>query len=714
MTTVFEARRANGRSDPARLRRFMDPRSIAIVGARDNPGTAALVTKMADAGIELFLVNPNRPELFGAKTYPKLEAIGAPVDAVLAMVNAEVSVAVAAEAAAIDAGGVVVGAAGFGEAGKAGAALQERLSTVAAKAGMPVLGPNCLGFINATSGAWVSMTPSFPLRRGSIGVISHSGALLRPSMSAAEQRRIGFSFLISAGNEAVTDMADYVEFLADDPSTRVICLIVEMVRRPQALLAAVDRAVAGGKAVLALRLARGERARAVARSHTGSLVGDGRAYDVAFRQHSIVLAHDLDDLFDRASLLDQIPTERWTAVRGLGVITASGGGAGLISDLSEAENVPLPAPPELAASLGPIIPGLTIPNPLDMTGFAVGNPESVDAIFRAFDAAPEFDTDLVVWGLSAHDEAFGKTMIDGLLKHAASSDRLHLLSAVDGSQPAAWTERVRTAGVGVGHGLRGTLRGLATMRAVARGRERSATLPILHTQPIARPSAKAVQVPEGAMLPFATAMSLLRGSGIPAAPFRVLDGSAVPDPSTLPFPAPYVVKLADVAHRSEVGAVRLNVTEATLADAVQELQALAARSGLAPAIVVQPQLKSSGEAFLGIQSTELGPLVLFGIGGTMVELIRRISMRIAPFGPREAAELIDELDAPQLFTGFRGQRPWDRGELEKILIATSRLAAGSTAWLGSLDVNPLVLTADGFVAVDCLCLLRDDAPAGRA
>jgi acyl-CoA synthetase (NDP forming) len=482
-----------------------------------------------------------------------------------------------------------------------------------------------------------------------------------------------------------------------------------MVRRPQALFAAVDRAVAAGKAVVSLRLARGVRARALARSHTASLVGDGRAYDVAFRQHGIVLANDLDDLFDRVSLLDQIPTARWNGVHGLGVITASGGGAGLISDLSEAENVPLPELPGLAAPLREVIPSLSTPNPLDMTGFAVGNPESVDAVFRAFAAEADIDTDLVVWGTTSFDESFGKTMIDALLKHAAASEKLHLLTAVEASRPAEWTQRVRDAGVGVGHGLRGTLRGLATMRAVRRARERSAAIPLANAQPIARPTEAAVRVAEGPMLPFAAAMKLLQGVGIPTAPYKIVEANAVVDAEKLPFLGPFVVKLADVAHRSDIGAIRLGVSAAALPAALADLRALAKSQGVSADTVVQPQVKADGEAFLGIQATELGPLVLFGLGGTMVELIRRISMRVAPFGPHEAAELIDELDAPQLFRGFRGQRAWDRDELETLLGATSRLAAGSAPWLASLDVNPLVFGKDGFVAVDCLCLLQESA-----
>jgi hypothetical protein len=212
------------------------------------------------------------------------------------------------------------------------------------------------------------------------------------------------------------------------------------------------------------------------------------------------------------------------------------------------------------------------------------------------------------------------------------------------------------------------------------------------------------------MLPFAASMRLLRGAGIPTAPYRILEAAAVLDADTLPFGGPYVAKLADLAHRSELGAVRTGLTAMSLPTAVAELRSLAERERVPSDLVIQPQVRSDGEAFLGVQSTELGPLLVVGLGGVMVELIRRISLRLAPFGPREANELLDELQVPQLFAGFRGQRPWDRGGLSRIIVAAARLAAGSSAWLASLDLNPLVFGPDGFVAVDCLCILRDAAP----
>jgi hypothetical protein len=175
----------------------------------------------------------------------------------------------------------------------------------------------------------------------------------------------------------------------------------------------------------------------------------------------------------------------------------------------------------------------------------------------------------------------------------------------------------------------------------------------------------------------------------------------------VPFAGPYVVKLADVAHRTEHGAVRLGVDADALPAAITDLRALAAADGLADVVAVQPMVASTGEALLGIQGeSELGPLVVFGLGGILVEALGRIGGRMAPFERADALELIDEFRDVKVMHGFRGRPAWDFDALADILVAAGRLAAGGHEWIASLDVNPLMYGPDGFQAVDALLLLR--------
>src|SRR5216683_761419 len=230
-------------------------------------------------------------------------------------------------------------------------------------------------------------------------------------------------------------------------------------------------------------------------------------------------------------------------------------------------------------------------------------------------------------------------------------------------------------------------------------------LPIL--PPLPRPVVAPVPQPEGDMLPFDATMRLLASRGIPVAPYAIVTADADPGVVEIPFAGPYVVKLADVAHRTEHGAVRLSVEPAALPAAVTELRHIAVADGLSPVVAVQPMVTATGEALLGIQGeSELGPLVAFGLGGIFVEALGTVAGRMAPFTAGQARELIDEFRDVKVIHGFRGRAPWDLDALAAILASASRLAAGGREWIASLDVNPLLYGPDGFQAVDALLLLR--------
>lgn len=211
------------------LRRLLSPKSVAIVGASE-PRSNNAVLPMKARGIELVYVNPNRDTVYGAATVPSLRHAGRPVDAVLSMVSADRTLDVIQDAVAIGAGGVVITAAGFAEVGPEGKKLQDAIHDVAVEGGLEVCGPNCLGIISPVSGSRLTTAPDIPIVTGDVAVISHSGGLVRSLMSGAEERRIGFSHLISVGNEAVTDIVDFINGLIDEGLSRVICLCIESIR----------------------------------------------------------------------------------------------------------------------------------------------------------------------------------------------------------------------------------------------------------------------------------------------------------------------------------------------------------------------------------------------------------------------------------------------------------------------------------------------------
>jgi hypothetical protein len=218
------------------------------------------------------------------------------------------------------------------------------------------------------------------------------------------------------------------------------------------------------------------------------------------------------------------------------------------------------------------------------------------------------------------------------------------------------------------------------------------------------PNVELVESDGELMLPFAAGMDLLRSFNIPVAPFHLVRCAA--DLAKVGFDGPYVVKLADVAHRTEHGAVQVGIARNGLEQAYRQMSAVASADGLSNLVVVQPMLSGRGEAFIGLSDSELGPLVAFGIGGVFVEVLGRVAGRLAPYSAVDAAEMIAEFDDIGVFAGLRGAPPWALSVLERILVDAGRMAAGCRDWLSSMDINPLIETAEGPVAVDVACFVK--------
>lgn len=698
-STPAKVRREDDRIAQERIARFIRPRSVAIVGASESSPRHAVRALLA-SDRQVYLVNPNRDEVFGQKAYPSLEAIDAPIDAVLTLVNAKAALDVVRQASRLDVGGVAINAAGFAEVGEAGVDLQREL--VAAAGDMAVLGPNCNGYVTVDLGAFLAGAPALPLRAGGVGMITHSGGFITDVAVSAVDRLIGFSSLISTGNEAVTDMVDYLEFMVEDPNTRVITLVIESIKRPTAFLDALGKARDAGKPVLALKLGRSERGREVAKSHTGSILGEGWVYDAAFAQHGVIIARDLDDLLDRAMFFDQLPSEKWSAVSGLAVLTVSGGSASIAGDIAESEGLPLKDLESLRSNVTVHLPGAGTMNPIDLTGFVMRDPDRIRAVLDCYVQSPDVDAIIGLWTLGVESENFAQAFTEPFAERAKLSDKPIVLSAVAAARVSPWAAALRGTGVAVGHGLRGTMRGLSALAEFAAFSP--ATDVAAAAAEIPRPEAT-VQVDDGQLVKFGTAMQLLADAGVPVAPFHVVAPGE--SPIDVAFPGPYVVKIADCPHRSDIGGVEVGVQMAGLAAAVERMRAVAGVHGYPTDVAIQPLVAGDGELFLGGKSDgELGPMVVAGLGGIYVEALGAVSGRLAPIGETDADALIKEVDRLGQFTGNRGRREWDADSARTAIIAASEFLSAASGWLATMDVNPLISTEDGFLAVDALMILR--------
>ncbi|MDP3950271.1 acetate--CoA ligase family protein [Microbacterium sp.] len=684
------------------LNRALNPKTIAVVGMKDgSPFVPYFERTLTHSQTEVFFVNPRHATVMGHKTFASLSDIGVPIDAVYSVTNANVATDLAEEAVSLGIGGLILVAGGFAEVGAEGEERQRRLVAAAEAGGFPVIGPNGLGMINVPEQVSLTIASDHKRRPGGVSVISQSGAVLSGiAMAAWERPAIGLNTLISAGNEAVTDLADYVDHFVDDPNTTAIGLVIEKIRRPEKFFAAARRALAAGKPIVALKLARSARTQEMAASHTGSLTGDAWVYEVAFRQLGIGLARDPEELVDRLSIIEQLDEEYWTEAANLAILTFTGGFASMAMDIAGDEGLHVPELEQLRPWVRENLPGVTVANPLDIAGQTDRWAEAVDL----YGASSDIDAYLMVHPLADEDGQSGSFSINGFLDASTKYGKPFIISNCAASLGAWARELVDAApGVASGHGARGTLRGLQTLGQFVRARAALENQPA-PSAPIARATVEPISEPEGLMLPFAAGMSLLEENGIPVAPYHLIDGED--EVNVPPFDGPYVVKLADVAHRTEHGAVLVKVSAEGLNDAVTTLREIAAKDGLAPLVAVQPMVDVRGEAFLGIQNGELGPMVVFGLGGIFVEVLKRVGGRMAPINRVDAESLIAEFEDAKLMHGFRGSPAWNLDLLADLLVNAGRLASGGAGWIDSIDVNPLMVTADGFVAVDALCIVR--------
>jgi acyl-CoA synthetase (NDP forming) len=686
------------------LSRLLSPASLAVVGANEALGMSNnAVLPMLESGRTVHLVNPTRRELYGLPALPSLTALGAPVDAVLSLVNAERSVAVVEEAAALGCGGVVVAAAGFSEMGAAGSSLQRRIEEVAREAGLAVIGPNCSGFKNVPLGVNLFTGGRIDPPPGGVSIVSQSGFLMRSALAAADQRRLGIAISVSSGNEAVCDLTDYVEAFIDDSSTSVVCLVIETIRRPAAFFSAVARARRAGMSVLALKLGRSDRARQIMQSHTGSIAGDSWVYELAFAEHGIVSARDIDDLFDRAQLLAQLPADRHSAIGRIGIITTSGGVAALATDLADSEGLELPTLEELAPWVRERVPGDTV-NPLDLTGFVMSQPDVMRELFDRY--ADAVDALVLAWWLGEGDEAWSTMLLGPFAAAAVEHSIPFVVSPVEATSLGPWVDAWRERGLVFTRGLRSLYRAAAAMETGSSYRP-GATLPDLI--PAGSPP-PLVNTPAGPVVRFADAMRLLSEAGLPVAPYCVLGEHDDPSKAS-PLGPRLVAKLADVPHRTESGAVMVDVPASGLPEAVDRLRRLARAEGLPTEVAIQAMIPGFGEAFAGLQArSELGPLILLGLGGVLVEVSGRVSGRFLPLDRKGAESLVEDVAGADVFAGLRGTRPWPTAPLVETVMALDRLWRANGAWLASLDVNPLIVTEVGVVAVDALFVAADQEP----
>lgn len=709
------------------LSSFFKPRSIAIIGASANPATIGgrplrILIQHGYAGA-LFPVNPRYRELEGRAAYPSIGAVPEPVDLAVVIVPARLVPGVLEACAAAGVRYAMVISSGFAESGAEGRALQEQIRALVGRTPMRVCGPNCEGFFNLVDRVPVTFSPAIDpergfrgARAGSIGIVSQSGGLGFALFNRGLELGLGFSTMISTGNEVDLEALDYVDSMLDDPNTQVVLAFIEAFRHGRRLIATARKAAERGKPLVVAKVGRSEAGRRSAASHTGSLAGSDEAYAAAFRQLGVVRVEDVEEMLDAAAYFS---VGRLPPGRRVVVLTPSGGAGTWLADACAAQGLDLPAPEDaIQAEIGGFLPPYgSTSNPVDITA-GVASQGGLDRSLELLIGSRRCDAIVIVSTLAAMD--YFRPAVPDLRRIADSTDKALVYYSYTSPRPEA-IEALRELGIPCyGTPLR-TARALAWAawyRAFLDGR---GDVRVLHGE---RQTPSAGHTPvlsrrDGTSVIEVEARACLAPCGIPA-PAEGLAHSAdeaVRLLRSLGGPVALKVQSPDLPHKSDVGGVRLGLAhEAAVRAAYAAIMAaVAARHPEAEVrgVLVQRMVEDGVEMILGARiDPDFGPLVLVGLGGVFVEVFHDVSPRLAPVSRVEAAAMVEGLRGAPLLRGARGRPPADVPALVEAIVRFSELAAGLPPGVAAVEINPLLVRPEGQGVVMVDARVEGDVPTG--
>ena len=711
---------AAGRADPSgagRLDRMLNARSVAVVGASDDlrkPGGRVVNALLHNhfPG-RIYPVNPGRDRIQGLDCYPSLDAIKEGVDLVILSVAADEVPGQLRLGCDCEVGGFVVFASGFSETGAEGAARQAEIARIVQQAGIPMIGPNCLGVMNGNRRMLASSTVVMggrDLPAGNYGFATQSGALGTYWLDMSMKAGLGVSSWISTGNEADVDLAACLDYLVEDEETEVIGLYIEGVRDGAAFRAAARKAFERRKPVLVLKSGRSRQGATAAASHTGALAGEDETYDAVFRQYNIWRAESLTDMANQAQILLTQPRSSGQRVA---VISVSGGAGVLMTDAAVAEGLDVPDfTPETKAQLAQILPGFATPqNPVDLTAQIVMHKTMLREVLKIISDGTGYDGLLVfMGGLSQIAEELADALVSELPRHMPCALTWQ-------AAPEEAVQKVRARGIPVYGEIRDAARALAGQFRLGAGW----TGPLPAEAPPIRQGGRsggtfAVEHRSKDLLCGAT--SLQRPNGV-----VVTDPGALTTAGAALRP-PFVVKLQspEMPHKSGSGGIALGLRSIeAAAEAARSMIDAANGRGLAvEEVLIEEMVPFDHEFIVGLRCDPVfGPMLVLGRGGVTVELEPDVARAFLPLDAGQIEDLIRSLRAAPLLAGFRGAPPCDVAALARVVAELCELYLRDET-LVEIEINPLVVDRAGrVVALDALVARteggvpggsREDAP----
>lgn len=700
------------------LHSFFWPESIAVLGASPDLHRirGRLLHQLRENGFpgRILPINPSYTEIAGLRCYPSIAAVDGQVDLALVAIPAAGVAAAVDECAQAGVKNALIISSGFAEEGGASADMQAALIEVTGRTGIRACGPNCEGYFNALGNVATTFSPTVEITEDAgrklvsdrrVGVIAQSGGIGFALFNRGKAAGIGFSYVISTGNEADLNMADFLDYMVEDPSTSAIMLFCETVRNGPSFVAVLDKARRLRKPVIAIKVGRSPAGSRASASHTASLSGSYTAYRAIFQRYGVIEAEDADEAVAIAGVLVSCPLPKG---RRVGIITPSGGGGVWMADtLSAAGLIVPPLSAEMQTTLRSVMPSYGAPaNPVDVT--AQGS-QTGPATMTAMEKLAESDEiDMLVL----------ITSLTSVTRVSLDAERVRATAARCGKPMTVWTytlpsEFGRAAAANCGLFVHSDLHnvGVALGRLADYAEALARPIPALPAVIDAAPimAGSSLVLPE-----YAAKQALADFLPSSAEALASTAAEAAAAATRLGYPVALKIQSPDLPHKTEAGGVRLHLTGAA---AVRSAYDAIVRDVLAhkpdariDGMLVQRMAPKGHELVIGmINDPTFGPLMMVGFGGVTVELFGDVAHAPAPVDPAEAERMIGSLRAAPLLTGFRGNRRIDLAPVASLIARLSEAALAYVERIAEMEFNPVILHADGsgLTIADALVKLKE-------
>ena len=709
------------------LSRLLDPESVAIIGVSENPSRIGgrLFKYLTRHGYQgrLALVNPKYEELNGVACYPSVSDIPFPIDCALIAVPGKYVLSVLSECADSDVGSAVIFSSGFAEMGRSGNEAQNKIKELARTKNLRVCGPNCIGLINFNHHVALSfsqMLETETLLPGNIGFISQSGALGGSLANRAQDSKIGLSHFISSGNEADLEVSDYIKYLVlHDQHTKVIAAVIEGFKDGAKFIEAAELALTHQKPLIVLKIGETEVGQKAAASHTGSMTGSDAVIDAVFSQKGVIRVHNYDELFQTAALFSKGRVPRGGKV---GILTSSGGAGIIMADYYTKLGLTVPEPSSETQDRAAkeIAAFGKVANPFDLTGQIFSDPDMFKRCMKLFVEDDNFDIVQVnvsmVAGPSSEQRAtmlldsIGESPKPIVSWWAAGSLSDPGIRMLNGSEVALFKSPDRCAVA---------VKSLVDYYQFLKTHSEPVPSGSVTDDSISAQKADDLLANGDKSLSEHQSKALLGLYGIPVTREQVATSAreAARMAEEIGFPVVLKIDSPDILHKSEAGAIRLNVDSPEAATRFYDEIIANAQTHDTNAringVLVQEMIRGGTEVIIGMsQDPQFGPTVAFGLGGIFVEVLKDISLRVAPLSTSDAEQMVKEIKGYQILQGVRGKKPSDIAAIVDVLLRISRLAQDCKDTITEIDINPLIVFDEGrgVKAADALVVLKTPNP----